>query len=230
MPRRAGRNFHLVMALAVALVVSVGFGPTVDPVLFHPRLPRPRILYLHAAMFVGWVLFFAVQAALVRARRVAWHRRLGVAVAVLGALMPAVGVATALVMARLHRVESHANGEPFLIVSFFDMLAFAVTFGLAIVWRRWPEFHRRLMLMASCGLTVAAFARFPAWLMPPHAWYIAVDALILAAAIRDRIVAGRVHPVYLYGLPLLALGQAAAMWVYLSAAPAWVAVAHALLR
>jgi hypothetical protein len=133
-------------------------------------------------------------------------------------------------MTRLHRAERNIDGEPFLVVSCFDMLAFAVTFGLAVHWRRRPEYHRRLMLIATCGLTVAAFARFPNWLMPNDAWYVGVDALILAGAARDWIVMHRVHPVYLYGLPALALGQAATMWIDLSRAPAWVAIAHALLR
>ena len=88
----------------------------------------------------------------------------------LGGLLPLIGIATALTMTRLNRAESDADvdGEAFLIVSLFDMLAFAVIFGLAVYWRRRPEYHRRLMLMATCGLTVAAFARFPQWLVPSH--------------------------------------------------------------
>lgn len=227
---RADRNFYLGVALAVALVVAFGFGQTVNPRLFRPPSPRPRILYLHVALFTAWVLLFITQAALVRSRQVAWHRRLGLGGIVLGGLMPFVGIATALAMTRLHRAESKTDGAPFLIVSFFDMLAFAVTFGLAAHWRRRPEYHRRLMLMASCGLTAAAFARFPNWLMPDNAWYVGVDALILAGAARDWIVIRRVHPVYLYGLPAMVLGQAATIWIYLSGAPVWVTIAHALLR
>lgn len=227
---REDRNFDLGVALAVAVVVAAGFGRTVNARLFHPSSPRPRILYVHGALFTAWVLFFTMQAVLVRSRRVAWHRRLGVGGVVLGGLLPVVGIATALAMTRLHRAGSKTGGEPFLIVSFFDMLAFAVTFGLAIYWRRRPEYHRRLILMASCGLTAAAFARLPNWLIPDNAWYVGVDGLILAGAARDWIVMRRVHAVYLYGLPALLLGQAATMWIYLSDAPAWVAIARALLR
>lgn len=228
--QRAGRNFYLAMGLAVATIVGFGFGPTVNARLLRPPSPRPLLLYVHAAMFTGWVLLFVVQAALVRAHRVAWHRRLGFAGAALGALMPVVGIATALVITRLNRLGRDFGGEAFLIVSFFDMLAFAVTFGLAVYWRRRPEYHRRLMLMATCGLTVAAFARFPSWLMPGNAWYVAVDALIVIAVARDWYVDRRVHPVFRYGLPALMLGQATAMWIYLSRASAWVEIAHRLLR
>jgi len=227
---RADRNFYLAIALTIAAVVAVGFGPTANARLFHPPSPRPLILYVHAALFTAWVLLFFMQAALVRSRRVAWHRRLGVAGIVLGALVPVVGVATALTMTRLNRAEGETGGESFLIIPIFDMLAFAVTFGLAMHWRRRPEYHRRLLLIASCGLTVAAFARFPGWLMPDDAWYVGVDVLIGAGVARDWLVMRRVHPVYLYGLPLLVLGQGATMWIYHSGAPAWVATAQILLR
>jgi hypothetical protein len=187
-------------------------------------------LYLHAILFTAWVVVFVAQTALIRARRVAWHRRLGLAGVVLGALMPIIGVATALAMTRLHRIENHADHAAFLSVSFFDMLAFAITFGLAVHWRRWPDYHRRLMFLATAGLTVAAFARLPTWLIPTNLWYVAVDTLIVVAAVCDQLVVHRVHPVYRYGLPLLALGQGVAMWLYLSRPSGWLTLANAMLR
>jgi hypothetical protein len=226
----ADRGGYLALAFVIGVVVAVGFGRKLNETLIAPVSPRPWILYVHAVMFAGWVMLFVVQSALVRVRRVVWHRRLGLAGILLGSLMPIVGVATALTMTRLHRVESHADHAAFLSVSFFDMLAFAVTFGLAVYWRRSPDYHRRLMFMATAGLTVAAFARFPTWLIPNNVWYLAVDALIVTAVVRDRLVLRRVHPVYRYGLPLVVLGQGIAMWLYLSRPSAWLAVANALLR
>ncbi len=226
----ADRNFYLGAGLAVALIVSFGFSRTMGAGLFHPPSSRPLILYVHAATFPAWVLLFVTQAALVRVRRVSWHRRLGVIGIVLGGLMPIIGIDTALAMTRLHMAERGGTEESALIVPFFDMLAFAVIFGLAAYWRRRPEYHRRLMLMATCGLTVAAFARFPGWMMPHHGWYLGVDALILAGAVRDWILMRRLHPVYQYGMPALAFGQAATMWIYLSASPHWIRIAHALLQ
>jgi hypothetical protein len=217
------------MAAILVSIVVIGFSQTVDAHLIHPPSPRPGMLYLHIVFFTGWVLLFAVQAALVRLRRVAWHRRLGLCGLVLGAGIPIVGIETALIMTRLHHAEGNPGGEAFLMVSCFDMLAFAVAFWLAIYWRRRPEYHRRLMLIASCGLMSAAFARFPAWLMPGHAWYVCVDLLIFIGAARDWLLVRRVHAVYRYGLPILVLGQSMAMWIYLSKAPAWMSIAHWLL-
>ena len=223
------RFFHPGIALVIAGIVAFGFGPTLDVRLIHPPSPRPFVLYVHAVLFTLWIVLFAVQTALVAVRRIAWHRRLGIFGVVLGALIPVLGLTTALTVARL-RAQHGGAGESSLIVPLFDMLAFTLAFGLAVYWRKSPEYHRRLVLIATCGLTVAAIARLPSWLVPDNAYYVGVDVLILAAAARDWIVMRRVHPVYLYGLPALALSQAIVMWIQLTAPPAWVAIAHALLR
>lgn len=125
--------------------------------------------------------------------------------------------------------EGRADAAQFLIVPLFDMLAFSLTFGLAFYWRRKPEIHRRLMLIATCSLTAAAFGRFPDVVMPHNWFYAGVDVLILFGGMRDLLAAKRIHPVYLYGLPLLMLGQAAAIYGFVQSSPAWLRVAHAML-
>jgi hypothetical protein len=224
------RFFYLGIALVIGVIVAVGFGPTLEVKLIHPPSPRPTVLYFHAALFTLWIALFVAQAALVAARRIAWHRWLGIFGVVLGALIPVLGVATALTVARLRAAQHGSAGESSLIVPLFDMLAFTVAFGLAVYWRKSPEYHRRLVLIATCGLTVAAMARLPSWLVPDNTYYVGVDVLILAAVARDWIVMRRVHQVYLYGLPALALSQATVMWIQLTAVPAWVAIAHTLLH
>jgi hypothetical protein len=61
--------------------------------------------------------------------------------------------------------------------------------------------------------------------------------LIVGIGFGRTVNANLFHPpsprpwiLHLYGLPALALGQAATMWIYWSRAAAWVAIAHALLR
>ncbi len=59
--KRAGaldKYFYFFMSLLIAVVVVYGFSRTVDKKLIHPDVARPRVLYLHAAVFSGWVLFF----------------------------------------------------------------------------------------------------------------------------------------------------------------------------
>jgi len=209
-------SLYMAMSITIVAVVAFGFGQTIDQALLHPPSPRPWILYVHIVLFTAWVALFAAQAALIRSRRVVWHRRLGAVGVFVGIAMPFAAIAAAIVMRRLHAAEGHIAPATSLVVPCFDMLAFAISFGLAISWRRRPEFHRRLMLIATSGITVAAFARFPSWLIPDNCFYFGVDGLILAAIVWEWLATRRVHPVYRYGLPALIIGQGLTMWIVLS--------------
>ena len=109
-----------------------------------------------------------------------------------------------------------------------DLVSFAIPFALAIYWRRRPEYHRRLMLIASSGLTDAAWARFP--LVPLAYSPAGVDLLVLLGIVRDLIVDRRIHKVYLYAFPLLIVVQIICVQTYLHASPWWVRIGNALLR
>jgi len=110
------------------------------------------------------------------------------------------------------------------------MLCFSTFLALAIYWRKKPEFHRRLILIASCGLTAAAFGRFPfSDAVLSRFFYVGVDLLILLGMARDLIVIRRVHQVYVYALPLLIIGQASAIFISIHKAPFWMKIAHAIL-
>jgi hypothetical protein len=221
--------FYFMMSLLVAAVVVYGFSHTVGQNLFRPPTPRPTILYFHAAMFTSWIVFFITQSALIRTRNVKVHRRMGWFGLALGVAIPIVGITTAIVMARFRIKEGvQPDAAQFMIIPFFDMLAFSVAFGLAFYWRKKPEFHRRLILIAGCGLTAAAFFRFPTS-VAPNWFYAGVDVLILLGVTRDLLATKRIHPVYLYGLPLLMLGQTATMYTSLSNSPVWLRIAHAIL-
>ena len=222
--------FYFIMSLLITGIVIYGFSHTVNQNLFHPDLPRPWILWVHGALFSGWLLFFILQSALVRTHNVRVHRNLGWFGAGLGAAIVIVGITTAITMSRYEIRFHHATKAPaFLIVPFLDVTVFAIVFALAIYWRRKPEYHRRLMLIATCLLTSAAFGRFPNQAFSEYWFYAGVDLLIVIAILRDLIVS-RVHPVYLYALPALIVAQTFAMHVYVTAAPGWVNIADAILR
>lgn len=221
------RHFYFIMSLVIAAVVVYGFSHTIDINLIHPSYPRPLILYLHGAIFSAWVVLLMIQSGLIRTRNVKLHRRLGLGGVGLGIAIPVVGIPTSIAMAKFNTLHGATDAAQFLIVPFFDMIVFSIVFGLAIVWRAKPEFHRRLMLVASCALTVAAFNRFS---IATRNWgYVGVDALILLGVARDVILTQRVHVVYLYGLPALILGQVITMYVFLNSSPQWLTIAHRLI-
>jgi hypothetical protein len=163
--KRAGfwsQDFYFFMSLLIAATVVYGFSHTVDHNLIHASPLPPSVLYIHAIVFPGWVVFFIVQSALIRSHNVRVHRRLGwfgvglaVAVVVLGAWTSASMVRFSI------EHKDPFNSTAFTIVQVMDLACFAVPFALAIYWPKKPEFHRRLVLVASCALLDAAFGRFP---------------------------------------------------------------------
>lgn len=225
------KYFYFFMALLIPAIVVYGFSFTVGPNLIHPAIPRPRFLDIHAAVFSGWLLLFFIQSALVRTRNVGIHRMLGWFGFAHGIAIPLVGFPIAVVMTRFDFIQLHmANAISDMIVPFWDMVAFSAAFGLAMYWRKKPEFHRRLIFIASCCLTAAAFGRFPAKILPPVFFYAGVDALIILGVLRDWFVNRRVHPIYIYALLVLVLGQTFVMYTDLHASAWWVRLSHALTR
>jgi hypothetical protein len=222
--------FYFFMSLLIAVVVVYGFSFTVDKNLIHPALPRPLLLYIHAAVFTGWLIFFILQTALVRTRNVSVHRRIGLFGAAMGAAMVVLGVSTAIVMARFHLIQLHeSDAEAGLMIPLFDMLCFGTTFGLAVLWRKKPECHRRLMLVATCALTAASFGRFPGQLLRPEFFYSGVDLLIVLGLVRDLIVDRRVHQIYLYVLPLFIVGQTIVTYTVFHQLPYWQKIARTIM-
>jgi len=222
--------FYFLMSLLIVVVVVYGFSHTIDRNLIHPAIPRPFILYVHAAVFTGWLAFFILQSSLVRTRNVPVHRAVGWFGLAMGALMPILGVATAISMGRFDTVQLHqTDAELTLIIPLFDMLAFASTFALAMYWRTRPEYHRRLILIACCALTAAAFGRFPERILPPILFYCGVDLLILLGVARDLVVNRTIHPVYRYALPPIILGQVVVVYTVTHNLSVWMKIAHIIL-
>jgi hypothetical protein len=223
--------FYFFMSLLIPAIVVYGFSFTVGKNLIHPVIPRPPILYVHAAVFSGWLVFFMLQSALVRTHKVYWHRRIGWFGVALGVLIPVLGVSTAITMGRFDILSLHLpDVESALIIPLFDMVAFTSTFALAIYWRKKPEFHRRLIFIATCALTAASFGRFPERLLRPEWFYSGVDILILLGVVRDMIVNRSVHRVYFYVLPAFIVGQTIASYAAFHGLSYWTRIAHAILR
>jgi hypothetical protein len=221
--------FYFFMSLLIAATVVYGFSHTIDHNLIHPSPIPPLVLYIHAIVFPAWVLFFILQSTLVRLHNVRLHRRLGWFGVGLAVAIVIVGAWTSISIVKFSIEQKDPfNSTAFTIVQVLDIASFAAPFALAIFWRKKPEFHRRLMLIASCGLLDAAFGRFPA--LPLVLSPTGVDALICLGVIRDLIVERRVHKVYLYALPILIVCQIAAMETFIHASPWWMNIANRIVR
>ena len=214
------RYFYLCMAVVMAGLVVWGFSRTVDAGLFHAKPPRPVLLWIHGAAFSTWLLFFIAQSSLVRVRKVNVHRFLGWFGAALAAVMTVLGVTISVVMTRFDTAVLHQKDvEPFMSVPFCDMIVFGTCVALAIYWRRQPDFHRRLLFIATCQLMDAAIGRFD-FFFDHSLFYTALDLLIVLGMLRDRVVDGRIHKVYLYAVPPIVVVQSVAVFLW-RVNPAW---------
>ncbi len=116
----------------------------------------------------------------------------------------------------------------FLSILWADMIIFGACMALAIYFRKRPEYHRRLVFMASCQLMQAAFVRFQ-YIGGHDLFYPALDLLIVAGMWRDRVVDGRVNRVYLYVFPAVIAMQALATYLERINPSWWQAATQAIL-
>lgn len=223
------RYFYLCMSFALAGLVVWGFSHTVNANLLHANPPRPLLLWVHGAVFSTWMVFFVAQSLLVRVRKVSIHRLLGWFGAGLATVMVVLGFTIAVVMTRFDtRVLQQKGVESFLSVPFTDMILFGSFMALAIYWRKKPEYHRRLMFIATCQLMDAAIGRFD-FMFNHNLFYPALDVLVVLGMMRDWVVDGRVHKVYLYALPSIIIVQGLSMYAWRINPAWWATITHAIL-
>jgi len=77
--RKYDRQFFFVMTFLLLATVVIGFAPTYCLAgVFRAPLPSPMV-HVHGAVFSSWMLLLEVQTGLISAKRVSWHRNLGLA-------------------------------------------------------------------------------------------------------------------------------------------------------
>ena len=93
--RRYDHVFFCAMAALLLASVFIGFAHTYYLAGVY-RAPLPSlIIHLHGAAFSIWILLFVTQTALISARRLEWHRRLGTVTFAWACLMVILGLLAA---------------------------------------------------------------------------------------------------------------------------------------
>lgn len=198
---------YIGLAVLAIVIAAVGFWPTYFGPLVAGTAVKTPIVHLHAAVYVGWLAIFTTQAVLAATGRVAAHMQLGRFAIGYGVLLIVVGLVTAFARFALQvRAGEVAAAQGQLLGPVLDMLVFAPLFAAAIYYRRKPDLHKRLMVVATTSLLVAAAARMQflgdARMPLLHLIWMAP---ILVAIAHDLVRQKRVHPVYVLGLVVLAL-------------------------
>lgn len=225
--RRYDRRFFFAMTVLLAAVVVIGFAPTYYLAGgFLAPLPS-RIVHIHAAVFSTWMILLMVQTGLISAKRVGWHRKLGMAGFVLAIAMVVMVVLTAAGLAE--RVKGAPSMElvlGLLAVTFTDAFDFAVLAGFAYALRRDAAAHKRLIIIATICLTRAAFFRWhiPILFRQVYPAYAATYVLLLLLAVYDLWSTRKIHRATMWGsLFLIVMGQ---LTRFIGPSAPWHAFAH----
>jgi hypothetical protein len=208
--RRRERWFYISMAIAAVITVFAGFAPTYYLRRYFNTAPLMPLLHVHGIVFTSWLALFLVQTTLIAAHRTDIHRRLGILGGVIAALMIVIGATTAVI-----RASQGATPVPsvsplsFLVVPLGDISVFAILVGAGFYYRRRPDVHKRLMLLATISILAAAIARLPFAIMQagPPAFFGITDLFVLACISYDLITLKRVHRATALGALLIIASQ-----------------------
>lgn len=201
-------QLHVALSLLAVLIAAVGFWPTYFGPLLAGSVDKPAIIHFHATVYVGWLAIFVTQTLLAATGRRAAHMKLGQLAIGYGVLVIAAGLLAAFGMFAMRvRAGELAAAQAALVGPLFDMLVFAPLFAAAVYWRRKPELHKRLMVVATTSLLIAAVGRMPFLGQPRNLALVQLVwmAPILVAMAHDLRRRRLVHPVYVLGLVVLAL-------------------------
>ncbi len=215
-------DFFFFAHIALLLTLLVGFSRSfyLRP-LFSTR-SLPPVLYVHGTVLTVWFLLTVLQGWLVRTQRFRLHRRTGYCVAAYAAVVVTMGLVADLRLAG--EIDSPKDPDNIVVWgNLFTLVMFATSVVLAVVYRKRPEVHKRLTLLASVSIVGPALARFSTWSIFPggdaaRPLYGIGGLLVLFGSllVYDLIVRRRPHPVSWIGALALVASLAAAAYLAFS--------------
>jgi hypothetical protein len=202
---RVDRRMYFWASLACALIAITGFSRSYYLKFLFVRPELPALLHVHGAIMSAWCVLFIVQTYFVATHQVPLHRRLGIIGAFLAILVVVAGTYLT-VEATAREVRDHVVRQfHFLFgLNLVNLVDFSIFVATALALRARPQFHKRLMLLATVTLLAPAVARIV--LLFTHngmsqLW--AFDFCILACVVMDTVVQRRLHPAFGWGAGLV---------------------------
>ena len=199
--RRYDHYFFSGMAILILATVFLGFAHTYYLAgVFRAPLPAP-IIHVHGAIFSCWVLLLITQTSLVSAHRVDLHRRLGIAGFLGACFMVILGILAATNALGRNFAPPGLDPLTFYVIPIGDMLIFATLIFFAFRERTNPAAHKRLIMLATISLLIAAIARWPfAWVfLKPLVAQMVTYVFLLALIAYDLWSQGKVHRATIWG-------------------------------
>ena len=199
-PLTVRNPFYVGLTLLVTAIAFVGFWPTYFGPLFAGTVDKLPVIHVHAAIYVGWLAIFIAQATFAATKRMDLHVRVGNIGIGYGVLVIAMGVTVAISMFAVRvRAGNIEEAQMRLVAPLFDMVFFAPLFAAAVRFRRKPEIHKRLMIVATTLLLIAAVGRMT-FLGRPWPLMLVWSSPLLIGAAYDIVRRRAVPWIYLLGV------------------------------
>jgi hypothetical protein len=121
------------------------------------------LIIAHGLAMSGWVIVFLLQSLLILTGRRRLHFVIGPVGGVLAAAIVILGSTVAPLSVHFSpQVYAVLGGpRPFLAMMWVQMLSFGTLVGLGLLYRRRPEIHRPMMLLATVVIQSGSMGRFP---------------------------------------------------------------------
>lgn len=197
-------SYYLFIGIIGVLAVLIGFSRTFVLPVAAGTFEAPLVIYVHGGFAFAWVLLFLLQTILLRRGQLSIHRQIGYA-----GIAVALGAAVTMIPAAMYQIErdlAKGLGDT-AVSSIVGVITSAIIFfGLVaagVIYRKRPQIHKRLMLLATLTLLWPAWFRFrhffPA-VPRPDIWFALVlaDLFIVLAIAWELFFYRKVHPVLLY--------------------------------
>ncbi len=224
-PSAPRRRYLVIFSLFVAVFVLAGFTRTFFVPLARHSFAAPWFVYVHGTLFFTWIGLLVTQTSLVASRNVALHRRLGLLAVALIPLMVASGLTVAFwATARDYRAGGDAATISFFFGELLDMFMFASFAIAAFLTRRRPQWHKRLILLATLAVFGAAVGRLP--IVGAASNYITL-AFLAAVLGYDLLSQRRLHLMTLLGGAALMVGTFTEDII--GSTPQWLAIGTRLI-
>ncbi len=226
-------RFYFSIALALALLVAIGFMRTFYARPFFDLPPLPTLMQVHGAVFTAWMALFIVQTRLIASHKVQIHRQLGVAGVLLAVGVFAVGMMTAFESSLANRPRAMGLTSPqFVLVPITGITMFAVFVALGIAFRKRAALHKRFMVLAMLAVLGPPVARLMI-LAGAQDFYLIIQTTVPAVFVGWCLIADWrknhiVHPVFAIGGGLLVLSWPAR--VMLARSDGWAMISDWIVR
>ncbi len=200
------RTFLFRMALFALAVVIFGFVGNI--LRGASSFAVPWFYHAHAIPLMTWILLVVTQSWLAMKGNFSLHKQLGLLGAGVSLVIFAFGLVFPIISGAYH-VQTGTPPVPayaaFLILNIFNFIQIGAWLCVGFFWRKRTDWHRRAMHIVTLLIVLVAWNRVIEILGITGHTHIVLTQLALIAhfilyMVGDKMIRGRIHPAYYWGL------------------------------